>query len=248
MFRKFIGIRPRLENALSALDKHRLKLPVLSLALYFPDFAQRPVAFHEVPVGPWSSPIADVTMLLKVVVCARPRRTMEVGSYRGYTALGIARHMPDDGQLVTVDRYPDHGEAYRNTSFEAKIERRVGDISPQMLRGDEPASYDLIFLDAGHRYSEVKHDSELLLPLLSPSGHFLWHDYANWGRFSKENGVPEYLHEVSATIPVARIGGTGLAVHCPAWTDTGKAAFTAGLEPLAILTRVNPWKTGSARG
>jgi hypothetical protein len=36
---------------------------------------------------------------------------------------------------------------------------------------------------------EARHS--VLLPLLSPTGIFVWHDYANWGRFSGKNGVPE---------------------------------------------------------
>jgi predicted O-methyltransferase YrrM len=35
-----------------------------------------------------------------------------------------------------------------------------------MFARDEPASYDLIFVDADHSYGNVRNDTELVLPLL----------------------------------------------------------------------------------
>jgi predicted O-methyltransferase YrrM len=217
IFTRFLQTRPRLDLALSALDKKRLRLPVLSLADYFPDFSEVPVSFYEVPAGSWSSPVADVLMLAKVVGCTKPRKLLEVGSFRGYTALTLARHMPADASLVTVDRDPKHGEAYAGTEFAARIERRVTAVETDAFTPDERESYDFIFLDAGHEYAEVKSDTEILLPLLSPTGFFLWHDYANWGRFNGYNGVPEYLHELSATRKIVKLDGTGVAAYSPLW-------------------------------
>ncbi|MBC7980443.1 MAG: class I SAM-dependent methyltransferase [Armatimonadetes bacterium] len=153
-------------------------------------------------------------------------------------------------RLVTLDAYPDHGEAYLNTEYAAKIDRRVGYLTPDLLTNDPLQSYDFIFLDAGHRYAEVKHDTELLLPLLSEGGYFLWHDYANWGRFNKLNGVPEYLHELSegSGLPIARISGSGVAIHCPAWASSKRAVYLAALEDQNAASANDPWSVGSARG
>lgn len=248
MIAKILETRPRIDAALSALDKNRLKLPVLDLRQYFPDFSIKPVIFCEVPTGPWSSPVADVLMLLKIVACLAPLRAMEVGSYRGYTALGIARHMPEGGKLVTLDSYLEHGEAYIDTPYALKIERRVGALTRDAIEADALQSYSFIFLDAGHRYHDVKHDTQLLLPLLAPTGMFVWHDYANWGRFNKLNGVPEFLHELSATLPVARISGTGMGLHSPAWSGSMRATYLAALENLSDPGLRDPWRTTSARG
>ncbi len=245
MFARFLQTRPRLENALSALDKHRLKLPKLSLSAYFPTFKERPVTVHEVPTGPWSSPIGDVLLLAKIVACAQPKKLMEVGSFRGYTALTLARHMGDEAKLVTVDRYPDHGEAYRDTEIASRIERRVTPIEPGAFSQDEPGSYDFIFLDAGHQYEEVRNDTGILLPLLAPTGLFLWHDYANWGRFSRYNGVPEFLHHLATSCTVYHVDGSGLAIYSPAWdtaegTGRVRSCLSAGFES-------DPWTTGALR-
>jgi hypothetical protein len=103
MISRFLETRPRIDQALSAIDKNRLKLPVLSASSYFDGFDAAPVVFHELPSGAWSSPVVDVLMLAKIVACTRPGRLLEVGSFRGYTALMLARHMPEEARLVTVD-------------------------------------------------------------------------------------------------------------------------------------------------
>lgn len=241
--------RPRLEAALSAIDKRRLKLPLLSLERLFPEFVSRPVVFHELPVGPWSTPIGDVAALLKVVVCARPMRALEVGSYRGCAALMIARHLADDVQLVCLDIDSRHGEAYRDTPWAAKIERRVARMERAAFAGDQPESYDLIFLDADHSYDAVKRDTELLLDLLARTGHFVWHDYANWGKFSGLNGVPEFLHELAGNLPVAAVAGTGLAIYSPAWaSDAGASLFRNALVENDNVPYADAWTSKMLRG
>src|SRR5262245_43638260 len=113
------------------LDKNRLKLPVVNLRSLFDDVEVRPITLTELPVGPWSSPIADIVMLAKIAVCLCPRRTLEVGSYRGYTTKVLAAHTRADSCIVAFDRDPRHGEAYRDSPLARKIQRRVGDMSEE---------------------------------------------------------------------------------------------------------------------
>ncbi len=163
-------------------------------------------------------------MLLKLVRCAKPKRLMEVGSFRGYTALHFAQHVEPGATIVTVDRYPEHGEAYRQTPEASRIERRVGDMNSALFTGDPLASFDLIFIDADHAYEGVRRDTEVCLPLVSPNGYIVWHDYANWGYFNGYNGVPEYLGELSKTLPLAHVQGSDLAIYSPAWNVAGSPA------------------------
>lgn len=247
MLQQLLWTRPRIEAALSELDKSRLKLPKLSLAKLFVDFDTVPVTVEQVPIGPWSTPLADVVMLMKIIGCARPIRMLEVGSFRGCTALMMINHAPDDATLVTVDRAPNHGDAYRDRPQATRIERRVCDITPAAFAPDASGSYDLIFLDADHSYAAVKHDTEILLPLVKPDGFFVWHDYGNWGKFSGKNGVPEYLHQLSMTRPVAVVAGSQLGIHSPAWSASGADRFHG-----AILGQheqdADPWTSETSRG
>lgn len=236
--------RPNLDWALCRLFKQdRLSLPTLLPDRLFDNFSSRSVELNEVPRGQWSASLSDVVMLLKIVRCGEPARLLEVGSYRGYTALLLAQHMNEEATLVTVDQDERHGEAYRDTPYAECIERRVGTTGNGVL-DDEENTYDFIFLDAGHRYEEVKHDTELLLPLLSSEGFLLWHDYANWGYFNRINGVPEYLHQLSNDIPIAQISGTDLAIHPPRWKTSERDAF----EDALVQDEGAPWKTERLRG
>jgi predicted O-methyltransferase YrrM len=80
----------------------------------------------------------------------------------------------------------------------------VGATDQAMFAQDESATYDLIFIDAHHFYESVRNDTQLVLPLLSPAGIIVWHDYANWGYFSGQNGVPEYWGELAPSCRLAR--------------------------------------------
>ena len=127
LVRHLLWTRPFADRTLCHFLRRRLSLPSLSLADLFEDFDQKVVTIRQVPRGDWSTPLTDVVMLLKLVVCVRPRRLMEIGSFRGYTALFLAQHTVEEARIVTVDRNPEHGEAYRGTSFAKKVERRVGE-------------------------------------------------------------------------------------------------------------------------
>jgi len=222
---------------------------MLSLADLFPDFDERIVSIGQVPRGSWSTPLADTVMLLKIALCTNPKQLMELGSYRGYTALFLAQHISPDARIVTIDRYPDHGEAYRTTSHASMIERRVGATDRAMFARDEPASYNLIFVDADHSYEGVRNDTELVLPLLSPSGFIVWHDYANWGYFSGQNSVPEYLDELGASLPIGHVPGSTLAIHSPSWiSGEGRERFRSATQMAASETATDPWQGNLPRG
>jgi len=226
-----------------------LQLPVINLAALFIDFAGQPVVLIELPTGAWSSPISDTVMLAKIAKCLKPRRVLEIGSFRGYTAKLLAEHTGPETRIVAFDRYPEHGEAYRDTAIAEKIDRRVGSVSDAAFAQDGPGSYDLIFIDADHSYDAVKHDTQVMLPLLAPEGMMVWHDYANWGRFSKKNGVPEALHELAQTLPVLAVGGSWLAVYSPVWsTVLGADRLTQARQAsLADLPGDDPWTTMDLR-
>lgn len=241
--------RPRIEEALSALDKGRLRLPVINLRTLFDGFDDARVTLRELPSGPWSSPVADVVMLAKIALCMQPRRVLEVGSFRGYTTRILAEHTPDTTRITAFDRDPRHGAAYRDMPLAERIERRVGNVSEQAFAADARGSYDLIFLDADHTYQAVVHDTQVLLPLLAPDGIFIWHDYANWGRFSKKNGVPEALHEFAVRLPIAAAGGSWLAMHMPAWSESRGAMrlSAASQEAQEAAPGEDVWSTGTLR-
>ncbi len=240
--------RPFADRTLCHFLRRRLTLPMLLLADLFPDLDKWTVRINQIPRGSWSTPLADVVMLLKIALCAGPKRLMEIGSFRGHTALLLAQHVSPDAKIVTIDRQPDHGEAYRATSLASMIERRVGDADRAMFARDEAESYDLIFVDADHSYASVRNDTELVLPLLSPAGFIVWHDYANWGYFSGQNGVPEYLGELAAKLPIGHVPGSTLAIHSPSWiSGAGRERFRSATQ-VKTGEIADPWQGNLPRG
>ena len=247
---RLLYFRPRLEAAISELDRDRLKLPIVNPRIMFEGYDDHPVVLRQLPAGPWSSPVADIVTLAKVALCLAPRRVLEVGSYRGYTTRLLAEHTPDSSRIVAFDRDPRHGEAYRGTDLERKIERRVGTVSREAFATESPGSFDLIFLDADHTFEAVRHDTDVLLPLVAPNGIFVWHDYANWGRFSRKNGVPETLHLLAKDLPVVAVSGSWLAAYSPSWKspEGAKRIERARQSMATMLSHEDPWTTDQPRG
>jgi predicted O-methyltransferase YrrM len=215
------------------LKQRRLSLPPLALNAWFPEADDVPVSVSVLPKGEWAAPLSDVVYLMKLVRLVQPARAIELGSYRGYVARAMAENMPEGAALVTVDIAPEHGEAYRGSELASRIERRVGAIDATLFEG-EHGSYDFVFLDADHRYDAVRHDSDVVLPLLKPNGVIVWHDYSNWGAFSGGNGVPDHLGELAQRLPIAHLFGTRMAVHSPAWSTSERPRFE---EMVAVTQR-----------
>jgi predicted O-methyltransferase YrrM len=82
------------------------------------------------------------------------RRTLEIGTLGGYSAINLARGMADDGRLISLEIDEHHAEVARENVERAglaeRIEIRVGDareLLAQLAEGDE-GPFDLIFIDA----------------------------------------------------------------------------------------------------
>lgn len=199
------------------LFPHRMKLHGISLDDVLPGAAEAPVTLTGLPHGDWGTPLHDLVPLLKLATAQRPRRVLELGSYKGWTALYLARQCGPETSIVAIDVDPDHGEAYSDQPEAARIERRVGQIDTSMFSPAEFGCFDLIFVDADHGYNAVKRDSELALELITPDGFIVWHDYGNYGAFVDRNEVPEYLGELARSRAVRHVQHSGVAVYSPSW-------------------------------
>lgn len=82
------------------------------------------------------------------------RRILEIGTLGGYSTIWMARALPADGHVLTLEADARHADVARQNfaraGLSAKIELRLGkalDSLPQIARdGAEP--FDLIFIDA----------------------------------------------------------------------------------------------------
>jgi Predicted O-methyltransferase len=207
-----------------------------------PDFNSTRVTIQQCPVGGWSTPLIDTVVLVKCALGFKSRRILEIGSYLGYTAKMLAENTSAETRITTLDEYPEHGAAYRGTPLEQKIDRRIGKISLEHFRAGE--KYDLIFVDADHRFESVMNDTQVALGLLAENGVVVWHDYQNLHHFQGYNDVPEGLKLFSAHLPIVAIKGTWLAIYSRhAGWETSKL-----LKAKATQASGDPWKDRTLRG
>jgi predicted O-methyltransferase YrrM len=82
------------------------------------------------------------------------RRVLELGTLAGYSTIWLARGLPDDGRIVTLEFDPKHAEVARKNFERAKlahmIEVRVGPAIETLpkLAAENAEPFDLVFIDA----------------------------------------------------------------------------------------------------
>jgi predicted O-methyltransferase YrrM len=82
------------------------------------------------------------------------RRILEVGTLAGYSSIWLARALPTDGRLVTLELSPKHADVARANLANAGLgdvsEVRVGPASQTLaaLVAEKVAPFDMVFIDA----------------------------------------------------------------------------------------------------
>lgn len=82
------------------------------------------------------------------------KKILEMGTLAGYSTIWMARALPPDGKLITLEFDPKHAEVARKNIKEANlislVDIRIGkalDLLPQIEAAGE-APFDMIFIDA----------------------------------------------------------------------------------------------------
>jgi caffeoyl-CoA O-methyltransferase len=93
-------------------------------------------------------------LLRMLVELSGARRILEIGTLGGYSAIHLARGLPEDGELISLELDEHHAEVARNNVERAglsdRVEVRVGDahklLTGLIENGEDP--FDLVFIDA----------------------------------------------------------------------------------------------------
>lgn len=120
--------------------------------------------------------------LLQILLSAiGATRVLEVGTLGGYSAIWMARALPEAGRLVTIEVDERHAEFARRyfarAGLEARIDLRIG-RALDVLPAFDGERFDAIFLDADKEPLPTYFD--WALRLLRPGG-LLIADNALWG-------------------------------------------------------------------
>ena len=113
-------------------------------------------------------------------------RALEVGSYRGRSALFALAALPADGRLIGVDAFID-AAGYAGHSAQ-ELAACVGDHRFTVLEGTlaqawhavAAAPCDVALVDADHSFAGASADLALAAALLRPGAVLLVHDVADW--------------------------------------------------------------------
>jgi hypothetical protein len=182
-----------------------------------------------VDVGPHTEgnpALVELFCLGALVRASGARRIFEIGTFDGTTTLQLALNSPQDAVVWTLDlpredidltRYP---ILYQDRTYIMKPKsgvRTVGTPVSQKIRqlyGDSATfdyrpylgRMDLVVVDGSHALDYVRSDSANALVMIRPDGWIVWHDYGVWP------DVTRGLHELSGTLPLARLEATSLVV------------------------------------
>ena len=104
---------------------------------------------------PQHSVSANQGKLLQILIrLCNAKRVLELGTLGGYSTIWLARALPENGKMVTVEVDPHHAEvAWENiikAGLSQKVELKVGkalDLLPTIIDEDS-GPFDLIFIDA----------------------------------------------------------------------------------------------------
>jgi predicted O-methyltransferase YrrM len=137
------------------------------------------------------------------------RKTLEIGTYTGYSALAVALALPDDGQVVALDsheRWTNIAKRFwKRAGVEQKIELRLApalDSLDELLNTGQAGSFDFAFIDA----DKVNYDSyyEKSLQLIRSGGVIALDNVFLFGSVADPDSIDEKMH--------GRISPTNIAV------------------------------------
>ena len=125
---------------------------------------------------------ADEGRLLQVLLMSiRARRVLEVGTLGGYSAIWMARALPEDGELLSIEIEQKHAEFARRyvdrAGLAERIEIRVG-RALEVLPSLDGEKFDAVFIDADKEPMPTYF--EWALRLLRPGGLVIA-DNTLWG-------------------------------------------------------------------
>lgn len=110
------------------------------------------------------------------------KNAIEVGTFTGYSALCVARALPEDGKLLCLDADDDWTaiakKHWERAGVADRIDLRMGPAIESLDQLDPDSTFDIAFIDA----DKTEYDSyfELILPRIRANGVILF-DNMFWG-------------------------------------------------------------------
>ncbi|MET8900591.1 MULTISPECIES: O-methyltransferase [unclassified Streptomyces] len=157
--------------------------------------------------------------LLQLLAQIQGARTiLEIGTLGGYSTIWMARALPADGRLVTLEYSARHAEvATRNLAragLDALVDVRVGPALESLpkLADENPAPFDLVFIDADK--GNNPHYLEWALKLTSTGSLVVIDNVVREGRVADPDDTADDVRGTRAAIELIgahpRLSGTAI--------------------------------------
>ncbi|MFC8413343.1 O-methyltransferase [Streptomyces coelicoflavus] len=162
---------------------------------------------------------ANQGKLLQLLAQIQGARTvLEIGTLGGYSTIWLARALPSDGRLVTLEYSARHAEvATRNIAragLEALVDVRVGPALESLpkLADENPPPFDLVFIDADK--GNNPHYLEWALRLTSTGSLIVIDNVVRGGRVADADDTGDDVRGTRAAIELIgshpRLSGTAV--------------------------------------
>ena len=118
-----------------------------------------------------------------IVAISKAKKCLEIGRFTGLSTLCMARGLPDDGKIISIDNSDEFSSLANKFWIQADIQHKIESVIGQGVEVmqsyvDRQFSFDLIFIDADK--NNYPHYYELSLELL-PSNGIIIIDNMLWG-------------------------------------------------------------------
>lgn len=91
-------------------------------------------------------------MMQVLVAMSGAKKVVEIGTLAGYSGIWIARGLPDDGKLITIEKSSKHADVARSHFEKAGLSDKImvyqGDGIQILTKIQSGAPYDMVFIDA----------------------------------------------------------------------------------------------------
>lgn len=111
-------------------------------------------AMRDARLAPINVTAAQGKFLMLLARATRARSVLEIGTLGGYSTIWLARGLPADGQIITMEIDPETAQVARanieRAGFEGMVDVRIGRAvdSLRTLTDEAPEPFDFIFIDA----------------------------------------------------------------------------------------------------
>jgi predicted O-methyltransferase YrrM len=186
-----------------------------------PDDEALSAAVHasEAAALPHAAVTAPQGKLLQLLAQIQGARTvLEIGTLGGYSTIWLARALPADGRLISLEYSPRHAEvAGRNIAragLDKLVEIRVGAALESLprLADEDPPPFDLVFIDADK--ANNPHYVEWALRLTRPGSLIIVDNVVRGGRVAHADSTDPDIRGTRAAIELIgshpRLSGTAI--------------------------------------